>query len=263
MAASDGHTPDWRDARGYAPLLEVGRAGFAWEWLRRDQSYCAAAARALGSAEPLVPAPSERDDAAAAKWGLHAFEWPDRGAVAARPLWRRAVFPFVLEADAVQEGAPADQLNLERLAGFVTLAVGRKGTEHLLLSDGMRSIRIDLLSGTLRFGPALLRYHLAGIRIAEPLLVLRQLLALCRSGRFSAMLHPREQRAVRWVLLLRTYDALVAGASQRDIAEQLLGLEPTERWRLQASSVRSRAQRLVREARRMAGGGYLSLLQGA
>ena len=62
------------------------------------------------------------------------------------------------------------------------------------------------------------------------------------------MLHPRERRARRWVLLLRTYDALIAGASQREIAESLLGLDiAEERWRVTAGSVRSRAQRLVRE----------------
>jgi hypothetical protein len=253
------HAADWKDAAAYAPLLQVGRSGFAWEWLRRDESYRAAAVREVSwdSLEQVTVG-----NPAATRWGLHAFEAPDRSAIAARPVWRRAIFPYVLEADAADEGDDRDRLDLERLGHFVTLVADPDGTEHLLLSDGSRSIRVDIASGTVQARPALLRYRLAGFRIAEPMLVLRQLLALCCSGEFSAVLHPREQRAARWILLLRTYDALAAGASQRDIAEGLLGLEPIGRWRLQASSLRSRAQRLVREARQMAAGGYLSLLNG-
>lgn len=258
MRPGDGPAADWRDAAAYAPLLQVGRSGFAWEWLRRDQSYRAAAVKeAWESPEHIV-----RANPAAARWGLHAFEAPDRSAIAARPVWRHEISPFVLEADAADAGDDDERLDLERLEHYVTLVPDPGGTEHLLLSDGSRSIRVDIVSGTLRAGPALLRYRLAGFRIAKPLLVLRQLLALCRSGQFSAVLHPREQRAARWILLLRAHDALVAGASQRDIAERLLGLELTGRWRLQASSLRSRAQRLVREARRMAAEGYVSLLNG-
>lgn len=254
-------TPDWRDSEAYAPLLEVGRPGFAWEWLRRNDGYRDAAARALdgkpsGGATFIASA-----DEGAEPWGLHAFEAPERDAVAARPLWRREIFPHVLEADALDEGDAGDRFDLGRMRPLATLAVDR-GAERLLLSDGRRAVRVDVVSGTLGGGPALLRYRLEGLRRVEaPLLVLRQLVALWRTGAFSRGLHRPERRAARWIQLLRTHDAMVAGASQRDIAAELLGLEAAERrWRVEAPSLRSRAQRLVREARRMAAGGYLSLL---
>lgn len=247
MPPERARTPDWKDEDAYAPLLDVDRSGFAWEWLRRDRCY----RKAAGGEE-------------AAQWGLHAFEAPDRDAIAARPVWRREVFPFVLEADATADGAEDDRFNLERLARFATLLTGEAGAEHLLLSDGRRSIRIDIAEGTLRAEPVLLRYRLAGLTgVQAPLLVLRQLLALWRAGDFSAALHPPERRAARWALVLRASDALAAGASQREIAEYLLGREAAQRrWRVEASSLRSRAQRLVREARRMADGGYRDLLAG-
>lgn len=260
----EGHATDWRNAAAYAPLLQVGRSAFAWEWLRRDPSYREAAARVRGSSGSQYAARVGQADGAAARWGLHAFELPGRDAIAARPIWRREIFPYVLVADAADEGNDDDRLDLERLEGFVTLLADSSGTEHLLLSDGCHAVRVDIFSGTLRARPALLRYRLEGLcRVEERLLVLRQLLVISRSGRFSSMLFPRERRAGRWILLLRTYDALVAGATQQDIAEGVFSLDGTEgRWRVKAPSVRSRVQRLVREARRMAAGGYLSLLDG-
>ena len=170
----------------------------------------------------------------------------------------------MLRAAAADEGDDEDRLELDRLNGLVTLLVDPSGTEHLLLSDGSNTVRVDIVSGTLRAGRAFLRYQLEGLRqVEEPLLVLRQLLVLTRTGRFSSMLDPRERRAERWILLLRTYDALVAGATQRDIAEGMFRLDRTEsRWRVKAPSVRSRVQRLVRETRRMGAGGYRSLLDG-
>lgn len=246
MPPERAQTPDWRDADAYAPLLDVDRSGFAWEWLRRDRAY----REAVGGD--------------AARWGLHAFEGPDRDAIAARPMWRSEVFPFVLKAAAGADGSADDRFALERLARFATLVTGEAGAEHWLLSDGRRGIRIDVVEGTLRAGPVLLRYRLAGLAgVQAPLLVLHQLLVLWRTGDFSRALHPGERRAARWILFLRAGDAMAAGAGQREIASRLLGREAAQRrWRVEASSVRSRVQRLVREARRMAAGGYRELLAG-
>lgn len=54
MAAPDT-SPDWRFPSDYTALLRVGRAGFAWEFLRRNAGYradAAAAARPLARALP-------------------------------------------------------------------------------------------------------------------------------------------------------------------------------------------------------------------
>ena len=264
MRSNQGQTPDWRDAEAYAPLLQVGRPGFAWEWLRRNDSYREAAERALqakvSGRAGLIAGAQE----GAEQWGLHAFEAPERDAIAARPVWRRDMLSYVLEADAVDEGEGEDRFDIARLRHLATL-IKDGAAERLLLSDGRRALRVDVVSGTLGSGPVLLRYRLAGMsRLEAPLLVLRQVLALWRTGQFSRVLHRPEQRAMRWIMLLRTHDALAAGASQRDIAVALLGREAADRrWRVEASSLRSRAQRLVRDARRMAGGYYLTLLGGA
>jgi hypothetical protein len=63
------------------------------------------------------------------------------------------------------------------------------------------------------------------------------------------------------VLMLRTWDALTAGADQREIAGELLSRTAVApRWRSREPSVRSQAQRLVRLARLFSAGGYRVLL---
>lgn len=240
--------PDWRDEAAYASLRGVERAAFAWEWLRRDPAYrAAAAAGALRSGSGGMPGPAED---AAAHWGLHAFENPDLGAVDARPVWRKEAHPPVLEAFATPWQDDADALSLGRL-GCRPVVVRSRRQEHLLLSDGYRSIRLDISGVSLLSGPVRLSYGMSGFEALEaPLLTLRRLLTFMRHGRFSRVLHAPETRAERIILMLRADDASREGASQREIAAVLLSGEARDqRWRISAPSLRSRAQRLVRAAR--------------
>lgn len=258
MAAGEGQTPDWRDGAAYQPLLEADRALFAWEWLRRSPSYRAAAERAF-QADRRCHSTEPRE--APERWGLHAFEPPDVTVPEARPMWCAEVHPYVL---GVEAGPPdrEDGFDLARFAAISTLVTASDDREHLLISDGLRAIRVDVLAGTVAGGSAALRYRLEGLASAErPVLTLRRLLALWRTGRFCRSLHPDEARAKRWLLMLRARDALAAGAGQREIAAVLLSAEAGEaRWRSCCPSVRAQVQRLVRGARRMGSGGYLELL---
>jgi hypothetical protein len=133
----------------------------------------------------------------------------------------------------------------------------------VLLSDGVRAIRLDVVEGSILCGAVELEYRLGGVLSAEaPLLALRRLLALCRHGTFSAGLHGAGALAVRHILMLRACDAASAGATQRDIAAELFGQDARDpRWRVRMPSVRSRAQRLVRGGRMLSAGGYLALLR--
>ncbi|HET7605767.1 MAG TPA: DUF2285 domain-containing protein [Sphingomicrobium sp.] len=254
MQAETASGCDWRDAARYAALLDADRSLFAWEWLRRHPRYRAAATRALaaGSAGPACRGAEE--------FGLVAFEPPRSAVPRARPLWRLAVHPYVLAAEPCR--APLDRFDLEPLRPLATVVEDNAG-EHLLLCDGLRAIRLDGPRGAFTGGPARLRYVLDGLESAQPpLLTLRRLLALCRNGRFSRSLHAREVRARRWILMLRTFDALDSGADQREIARVLLSPSVAgQAWRSREPSIRSQVQRLVGTARRMAGGGYSRLLR--
>jgi hypothetical protein len=243
---------DWRDAAAYAPLLKADRSLFAWEWLRRTSDYRAAAGAALRGASADC-----RADSKAAAFGLVAFERPELPVPLARPLWRSDTHPFVLRVERGSDSRAEDKFDLDRMRDVATL-VADQHREHLLLSDGLRAVRLDGPLAAFSAGRACLRYVLEGLVAAEPgLLTLRRFLALCRTGRFAHSLHRRECRARRWIFVLRAWDALAADANQREIAEALFSRSVTgPRWRSREPSVRSQVQRLVHGARWMAGGGY-------
>jgi len=251
--------PDWRNADSYAPLLSAGRASFAWEWLRRDAAYRAAA---HGVTRPEDQTLRQQD--AAAAFGLHALEDPLVPSWHARPIWRSDRDPFVLQAVAAacKGSASGDAFDLRTFAGFSTLVYGRSSRQHVVLAEGHRTIRLDVRGASLLGGPVMLRYRLSGLRWAQaPLLALRRLLALCRTGQFSTELHRADARAARMILVLRTADAIASGADQREIASVLLSSEAgAARWRVNAPTLRSQVQRLVRSARLMSAGGWAALL---
>lgn len=253
---------DWRDAGAYALLLEADRSIFAGEWLRRDPSYQAAAEQASVQSPGGQPSGVE-PQLYPEHWGLHAFVPAELAAPLARPIWRARDHAYVLAVRAEKVGSPADRIDMNGLPSLATSMAAADGQEHLLISDGLRSIRLEVIEGSVLKGPVKLRYEIAGFISAEPaLLVLRRLLAFRVAGRFSKGLHPAEARAQRWVLVLRIHDALATGANQREIAAQLISsTAPERRWRSEAPSIRSQVQRLVRGARAMMNGGYRALLR--
>jgi hypothetical protein len=229
---------DWCDRAAYAPLLVGDRSCFAWEWLRRSDAY--ADAWAAGGSGP-------------GRFGLLRLEDPALGAPACRPFWRGDIDRAVL----LGEARPAEvdgSFDLARFAALATRLPGEAGSgaaEHVLLSDGVRSIRIDLLSGTLAAGPVALRWRIDGLAEAgPPLMALRRLGALARHGRFAVSLHPPERRARRWVQMLRVHDALAAGATHREIVGRLFDIDVAgPGWRAAFGPWRLRVQRLAAGAR--------------
>lgn len=252
---------DWRDPSRYANLQGLGHSGFAWEWLRRQSDYRAAAVAAghrgtRGDSDILL------EDSTAARWGLHAFEDPAVHAPVARPVWRSERFSLVLSATATRAREHRDAFILDRLQSLSTIVCAPR-TQHLLLSDGNRSVRLDIDGAQIARGAVRLEYHLSGLeQIAAPLLVLRQFAALATSGRFASNLHAAAPRPRRMILLLRAFDALSSGANQRSIATHLVSPAACQRhWRIRSPSIRSQVQRLVRSARMMAAGGFWTLLR--
>jgi len=231
---------DWRSAAPYDALCRCDRHGFAWEWLRRSTVYQTTCAAAGAQASD------------ASRFGLHHFEGWNRGVSAARPVWTANVDPFVLAAAASMSPSSNDLFDAARAGSLATCHLDGAG-EHWLFSDGWCQVRLDIVEGSLRSGPRRLDYSLGGLAGALPAaLTLRRLAALARTGRLIPSLFPPERRARRWALVLRAHDAIVAGATQREIALHLLGLEPLPRWRIEAPSYRRRVQRLVEAARSVA-----------
>lgn len=191
-------------------------------------------------------------------------EDPGRTAPDARIIWHADFDPATLVATAVPASASdPDAIDADRLRPWLAVAVD-PGGEHAVLSDGWRHIRIDIVRGSLTAGQSvILHYRLSGVASIQPkLLSLRQLIELARHGRFAHSFFPDDARAVRQLLALRVHDAISAGASQREIAAVLFGADAADAD-ARSDSLRSRVRRLVREARRMAGGGWRVLMRGA
>ena len=201
------------------------------------------------------------------KNGVCSFaENPARASPDARIVWDACIDPGTLRITALP-GDPDhhDRFDPDRFARWLDIVVDLEGREHAVLTDGHRRIRIDVEQGSLAGGPVLLRYIVKGTlgRDTEAqILPLRRLAGLLQTGRFLPALFPRERRVERMIEVLRVADALSAGVSQRDIAEGLFGRERVSSdWRIVSDSLRSRVRRLVREARRMAAGGYGNLMR--
>ena len=195
------------------------------------------------------------------------FEDPDRSALEARLLWRAELDPTVVpvRATAAPPGDP-DGVDLERLRAFATLARAECGQEYLVLSDGWRRLRLDVVEGSLCDGNCVrLDYRLSGFQDLEPRLrTLLRLAALRRTGRFEPKLHPAASGLPRRLEALQVADALSAGESYREIAIALFG-EARVRgdWRKGSDYLLSRVRRRAAEARKMLSGGYRSLLRAA
>nr|WP_294814673.1 DUF2285 domain-containing protein [uncultured Sphingomonas sp.] len=179
-------------------------------------------------------------------------------------IWEAALDPgtLVVEAVPARRDDP-DGIEPAALSRWLAFARDARGWEHAVFSDGWHHVRFDVRAGTLREERVVLRYVLAGsVSVRPKLLPLRRLIAFSLHHRFPATLFPPDPRIARWLLALRAHDAVHAGASHREIAQVLFGAgRVAGEWQGASDSLRSRIRRLVREAARMARGGYRSLLQ--
>ena len=219
---------DWRVAASYAWLFAGDRRCFAWEWRRRTLAYVEAW-RTASTAEPF---------------GLLRLEDPSLDARRARPLWSATCDRGVL----VAEGFGADGFGgseWSRLRSLMT-SIDNDPTRHILFSDGLRSVRVDICAAAYGFETAPRCWHIPdGDGLEGQIAALGQLAALARLGRFARSLHPPQRPARRWLTMLRVHDAVAAGATLRDIVSELYGIDTSNlRWRAGAAPWRLRAQRL-------------------
>lgn len=182
----------------------------------------------------------------------------------ARIFWRADWDASVLAVETLPvPRGDDDAFDIHRFDRFATVLRCCDGHEHLLLSDGLHHLQMEVTAGSLLDGPVRFRYELSGFKHVEAkTLTLRRLLLLRRLGRFSRGLFPLERRAPRWTMALRAYDAVQAGASHRDIAAALFGEKAVqEDWHGRSDYLRLRVQRLVRMAVKLVNGGYRNLLR--
>lgn len=115
-----------------------------------------------------------------------------------------------------------------------------EGAEHLLFQACGRSLRLDVVSGTVLAGPVTLEPRMVIDRLDSQIATIRALAAILSNQPVPAV---ADARLPRLVLALRALDARREGASLREIARGIFG--ETD-WPGDGDHIKSRARRLVR-----------------
>ncbi len=177
-------------------------------------------------------------------------------------MWCAAYDPLVLCVDADRVAHSAAGFDLSRLAAFTTVAIDGKGHEHIVISNGLRRIRLDVVSGSLIDGPVALRIVCADLcRLKAAATTMAKLASLYQHQCFMPTHFREDRRSARWLAALRVHDGLCAGASQREIAIALYGHKRVANdWYEGNDVMRASVRRLIRTARTLACGQYRSLM---
>jgi hypothetical protein len=250
----------WRDAGNYAFLRALPPAGCAWEFLRRNPDYqkawCAFASKTILSSKP---------DSDPAVFGLVRFESPERDARSANVFWHRSLSREILPLIA-SKPEPAHQyarLSLDGLQCRMIVQAGRAGEQHILFAEDGRFFQLEV-QGLPAIDTACLTTEI----VFSPRLAAARVQALIRFAdmvthrHLRASLYRPERRASRWMMGLRAFDAMQAGASHRQIAGALFGETIVrEDWSGRSDYLRLRVQRLLRFSERLVKGGYRHLLR--
>ena len=189
-------------------------------------------------------------------------ESADVGADDATIMWRAAYDPFVLCVDADRVAHSDSGFVLSRLAQFTTVLIDPEDREHIVISNGLRRIRLDVVSGSLVDGPVALRIVCADMcRLKTAATTMAKLASLYQHQRFMPAHFREDRRCARWLATLRVHDGLCAGASQREIAIALYGHKRVASdWYDDNDVMRASVRRLIRTARTLACGQYRSLM---
>lgn len=182
----------------------------------------------------------------------------------ARIFWTAEADPHVVRLEALPSVvAGVRAIDFARLDADLFVQSDGAGGERVLLRRGGAQLRLDVAAGTILGGPVTPRIFLLGIDgLTAPLLTLRRLAGLSQRGQLSQTMPARARRVGRWAQMIQALDGLSAGASQRDLAVALFGADRVAaEWRGVSDHLRLKVRRIIRDARRLAGGGYRALLR--
>ena len=186
----------------------------------------------------------------------------DLSASGACATFLASVDASVLSVIASPVTAMSPRFDLGATACLVDVTMGEDGNEHILLRDHARRLRIDVVSGSLLNGPVSLRVLIERLEWADWTWdALNRLRETMRTGTLAPRPVASRDRIERWRAALACWDARRAGATQRELADMLVGPERARNeWRTGSDDLRSRVRRIVRFADHMVGGGWRALL---
>ncbi|WP_287953347.1 DUF2285 domain-containing protein [Diaphorobacter sp.] len=232
------HLAHWYPTAAYLYVFWLDALALAWEYLRRHPDY------------RLDWLRRHRGPDTAHRWGLRLLEDPALDARDAHPAWlpgHAAVVQLYPDADPPQDAAT---FAFWRIPGHKQLLHDGKGLALIARSPG-HCLRFALAPG-LEDGMAVAYAHRG--EAAAP----------TRGHALQAALAAAKPRPTPTALLelhsLQALDATLAGASLREVAEGLFGVDAAADW-YSDGGLRSKVRRLVRRGDALMRGGYRRLAQ--
>ena len=239
---SPHHFPHWYPTAAYLYVLRLDALALAWEYLRRHPDY-----RLDWLHRHRRPQAAQH---AAHRWGLRLLEDPALDARDAHPAWlpgHAGVVQLYPDADPPQN---ATAFAFWRIPGHKQLIHDGKRLVLIARSPG-HCLRFALAPG-LEDGMAVAYAHHGGA--AAP----------ARGHAPGAALANARPRPSHSALLelhtLQALDAALTGASLRDVAEGLFGVDAAAGW-YSDGGLRSKVRRLTRRGDALMRGGYRRLAQ--
>ena len=238
----DHSAEPWYPTAAYLYVLHLDGLALAWEYLRRHPDY-----RLDWLRRHRRPQAAQQ---AAHHWGLRLLEDPALDARDAHPAWlpgHAAVVQLYPDADPPLDAAT---FAFWRIPGHKQLLHDGKGLALIARSPG-HCLRFALAAG-LEDGMAVAYAYRGGA--AAP----------ARGQVPGAALADAKPRPTPTALLelhsLQALDATLAGASLREVAEGLFGVDAAADW-YSDGGLRSKVRRLVRRGDALMRGGYRQLAQ--
>jgi hypothetical protein len=251
----------------YAYTRRLDHAGWAWEFLRRNEDYQrdvrinrAGHPVTIKHASGAIVLRLRLRVLAAERWGLHCFADPQKAAHEAYVFWledqlRSGVNCTLRIANDNELGA----LSLASFAGQRRVLV-TPNDEHVVVTCNRMSARMVARNSTFLIGECVMTFEINGLEeSAKSFGAIRTLRAMrsnqCAQGKFQG-----KYRSKYFDYLL-ALDGHLAGRSYRDIAEVLYGSDRIgPYWTDDSRGYKSKVRRAVERGLALMNGGYRDIL---
>jgi hypothetical protein len=251
----------------YAYTRRLDHAGWAWEFLRRNEDYQRdVRINRAGHPVPIKHASSaivlrlRRRVLAAERWGLHCFADPQMPAPTAYVFWladqaQNSVNCTLRIANDNELGA----LSLASFAGQRCVLV-TPNDEHVVVTCNRMSARMVVRNSTFLIGESVVTFEILGLEKTEQSFEAIRTLRAMRSNQCAQSTFQDEYRSKYFDYLL-ALDGHLAGRSYRDIAEVLYGSEHVGPcWTDDSRGYKSKVRRAVERGLALMKDGYRYIL---
>lgn len=262
---------DWRKRSSYDYLDQLARRDWSWEGLRRnplvgldwtDANHFFAESERIGATTIIN---CDKSHTALDRWGIVYSDPPDMDARCARVLWHPECYSGVLpmKATVADVGDGAHHFSLRDLDCPSLLFLRPGDQQHILFLREGRGLQLAIRGASVQ-KPVQLMIDASPNPAAahQQLELLRCFTDLVLTGRVKSRSVLKEVASHRLKMVLQALDGALAGASHREIALAIYGIERVRMdWNDPREHLKDHIRKTVRRGLRWMEGGYRSFLK--